>query len=301
LQTRYEQIVNPADIGKPVRTSLNELAGLARREHLSPSSEDKEKILLLAIDVQNDFMEGGPLGVPGSLGDVGNLTRFIYENMGKITKIMVSLDTHQPMQIFHPAWWKDPEGNPPQPFTLIRSRDVEEGKWIPQLLPEESLEYVTRLEKLGKKELCIWPYHCIEGTFGCALEGQFANMVYFHSLVRQTEVKRLVKGLHPDTEMYGIFRPEYSRENLRNEKLLEEISTYDRILVAGEAKSHCVLESVSQLLEYFREKGIPGRKLTILEDCMSPIGGYEDVTEEAFRRFVEKDGIQVVRSSEILI
>ena len=130
--------------------------------------------------------------------------------------------------------------------------DIEQGKWLPVQYKEESIEYVQHLTKQGKKQLCIWPYHCLEGTFGVALEGQFANLVYFHSVVRQTETIRRVKGLDPLSEMYGIFKPEYDRHHYVNRELLLKMNTYDQIFIAGEAKSHCVLESLSQMLDYYQ-------------------------------------------------
>ena len=45
-------------------------------------------------------MEQGALGVPGAKQDIANATKFIYRNLEKITDIMVSLDTHEPMEIF---------------------------------------------------------------------------------------------------------------------------------------------------------------------------------------------------------
>ena len=46
--------------------------------------------------------------------------------------------------------------------------------------------------------------------------------------------------------MYGIIRPEYSTHDSTNTKLLEKIAEFDKIIIAGEAKSHCVLESIKQ-------------------------------------------------------
>ena len=89
-----------------------------------PAIESKERILFLAIDVQQDFMEGGALGVPGSGGDVERMTRFLYENMERISNIAVSLDTHTPHQIFHPCWWIDENGNHPAPNTPISLDDL---------------------------------------------------------------------------------------------------------------------------------------------------------------------------------
>lgn len=298
MKTAFTEIVDPKKIGKEPDKHLNDILSLAKNEDLKPASEDKDRVLFLGIDVQNDFIEGGSLGVPGSKKDIENILNFIYRNMEKITDIMVSLDTHEPVQIFHPAWWVDEVGNHPEPYTIISAEEVKAGKWRAIHYQEESLDYVVNLEKQGKKQLCIWPYHCIEGTFGHALEGQFANMIYFHSVARKTNVKRVVKGLVPLTEMYGIFRPEYSKERLVNRELLKEVASYDKIIIAGEAKSHCVLESLIQLLEYFTEHNLSGEKIYILEDCTSNIPGFEDHTEQLFAKLVAEHNIQIVQSTD---
>lgn len=298
MKTSFEEIVNVDEIGKQSGKNLHDILALAKRETVKPASEDQEKVLFLGIDIQNDFMEQGALGVPGAKQDIANATKFIYRNLEKITDIMVSLDTHEPMQIFHPAWWVDENGNHPEPYTIISAEDVQARKWKAVNHQEESLDYVINLEKQGKKQLCIWPYHCIEGSFGHALEGQFTNMIYFHSVARKANVKRIVKGLVPFTEMYGIFRPEYSKEDYHNRELLKEVASYDKIFIAGEAKSHCVLESVIQLLQYFEENQMSGEKIHILEDCTSSIPGFEDNTEKLFQELVGQYGIQIVQSTD---
>jgi len=299
VSVKYEEIVNVHDIGNKNIRKLNELLSLAGNVKGIPASEDKEKVFLLCIDFQNDFMKNGELGVPNSHNDVENVTRFIHTHLNKITKIGVSLDTHTPEQIFHPFWWVDAEGRHPSPFTIITSRDVLDGKWLPRKEKEKSLEYVQNLEKIGKKQLCIWPYHCIKGTFGASLEGQLANIVYFHSLVRQTEVKTVIKGESPVTEMYGIFKPEYDPNHELDVQLLEEITSYDKIFVAGEAKSHCVLESLYQMLDYMSKKGRETSQVYVLEDCMSSIPGFENETEEAYQRLADTYHIQLVKSTEV--
>lgn len=301
MKTTFEQIIDLSAVGKLNTKSLNEVLTFARKENLRNSSEDEKRVLLLGIDIQNDFMEGGALGVPGSIKDVQNLLHFTYENIEKITDIIVSLDTHQPMQIFHPSWWVNELGENPSPLTIISYEDVKQGKWKPVTNIEESLDYVMNLEKIGKKQLCIWPYHCIEGTFGCSLESQFSNLVYFHSVARSTNPSIVVKGLSSNTEMYGIFKPEYSSDSIRNDELLKKISEYDQIIIAGEAKSHCVLESLLQLIEYFEEEKLDASKIVILEDCMSSIPGFEESTEETFRSLQQKFGIQLVNSTEYKI
>jgi nicotinamidase-related amidase len=88
-------------------------------------------------------------------------------------------------------------------------------------------------------------------------------------------------------------------------ELIEELSRYDVVLVAGQAKSHCVAWTVEDLISAFKEID-PSyvRKIHLLEDCTSPVvvRGVVDYTERAdayFRKFAA-EGAKVVRSTESL-
>lgn len=299
--TRYEEIVNTANIGKAGMLDLNPIYALATQEKFQPAINDAPRTLLLCIDVQKDFMEGGALGVPGSIADVERLTRFIYNNMGGLTRIMCSLDTHSPHQIFHPCWWQNGAGDHPAPYTIITHGDVVHDRWRPVIdNPQISLEYLKELEKVGagKKQLCIWPYHCIGGTDGASLENEFAKMVNFHALARCTSNPMIRKGEDPFSEMYGIIKPEFSRKNWMNTPVLTAVEKYDKIYVAGEAASHCLMESVRQIAEHFTNRPDVLQKITILKDCTSPIPGFEDATQAVFDNF-KNSGIQFAKSTDI--
>ena len=299
MKTLFHEIFDEAQIGLPSFGKLNELLRKASEEKLRPAAEDEKKVLFLAIDMQNDFMERGELGVPGSHQDVARAARFLYRHLETITQVAVSLDTHQPLQIFHPCWWTDAEGNHPAPLTIITRDDVRQGKWRAVVHQQESLAYVTHLEQQSKKELCIWPYHCLEGSFGAALESQFARMVFFHSLARKSTPLRIVKGKEPLSEMYGIFKPEHGPYSEEQRGLLNRLREYDRILIAGEAKSHCVLESLGQMLEYYADDKEFTSRIVVLEDCMSSIPGFEEQTEQAFAKWKDDYGITVAASADI--
>lgn len=300
LITRYEEIVDKNSIGKSLNpVSLSALLTKAEKEAIPAAQTDNENVLLLIIDMQKDFMETGALPVQGSLQDVYYLTRFIYDNASRISKIAISLDTHNPFQIFHPCWWQDKDGNNPLPFTTITADDCENGKWIPVLEPELSRDYVYHLGKLGKKTLVIWPYHCLQGTEGASLENQLANMIYFHSVTRKTTVDSLVKGSDPLTEMYGILKPEYDPKGYVNVDFLMKMEQYHKIIIAGEAKSHCVMESVKQILDHYSTRKDITSRIYILEDCMSSIEGFEESTENAFLQFKEKHVINIIKSTEL--
>ena len=301
IKTKFEEIVNVAEIGGENTKGLNDLLRIANQNKVAPSIVDEKKVMFMGIDFQNDFMEKGELGVPNAHKDVERVTGFLYKNLTKITTIALSLDTHELHQIFHPSWWVDPSGNHPVPFTVIAKEDVEKGKWTAVKKQKESLNYILHLDRIGKKQLVIWSYHCIEGTHGAALEGQFSNIVHFHSAVRQSKIQKIVKGQDPLSEMYGIIKPEYAEIDCTNYVFLNSLRTYDKIVIAGEAKSHCVLESVRQIIEYYEDNRELTAKIYVLEDCMSPIPGFEESTELAFKELQKNYGIHIVKSTEIML
>ena len=130
MKTAYTEIVNGNYIGSAENPIvLQEILKKADEEELCPSNQDRERVLFLGIDVQQDFMDHGALGVPGAHGDVERMTRFIYDYMEKISNIAVSMDTHTPHQIFHPCWWIDEQGEHPAPYTVITLQDLDQGKY----------------------------------------------------------------------------------------------------------------------------------------------------------------------------
>lgn len=302
MKTAYPEIVNQNYIGSTENpVFMNEILQKANEEEMTPSAQNKKRVLFLGIDVQQDFMDGGALGVPGAKKDVERMTEFLYKHINQISNIAVSIDTHTPHQIFHPCWWIDENGRNPAPYTVITLDDLDAGKWRAVINPQASREYVKHLEQDAKKALCIWTYHCLQGTAGAALENQFANMIYFHSVVKKTVVQRLVKGQDPMSEMYGIIKPEYDTKGYINMDFLNKVETFDQVIIAGEAKSHCVLESIKQILEHYETRPEVTKKIWILEDCMSPIPGYEDATDQAFREFRNRYHVNLVRSTETFL
>jgi nicotinamidase-related amidase len=304
MNTLYQDIINVNHIASyESRENMGYILALGQSENITPASQDKKRSLLLAIDVQNDFMEGiGSLAVQGSKGDVQRLTQWMYQNMESLTQVICSLDCHSMMQIFHPVWWLDHKGDHPEPFTIISYKDVAEGVWrAANGESERSLEYLRNLESDDKKQLCIWPYHCLEGTAGAKLESEFTKMLYFHTAVRSTSPTLIYKGQNPYTEMYGIIKAEYDRDNYINHEVLNAVSQYDEIFIAGQAASHCVLASLTQILEHFGDNLEITSRITLLEDCMSPIVGFEMSTRQQFEVLKEQYGIRISKSTDITL
>jgi nicotinamidase-related amidase len=84
---------------------------------------------------------------------------------------------------------------------------------------------------------------------------------------------------------------------------LRKLLEFDAILIAGQAKSHCVAWTIDDLLtDVKRRDESLVRKVYLLEDCSSPVvvpgvADYTDQADAAFRRFAEA-GMHVVRSTD---
>lgn len=293
------------EVAQRVRTykdlTMDEIVAMAEEEKMNPAVSDIEKTLLIVIDAQYDFHEGGNLAVNGAREDTKRTTEFIYKWAHKISRIMISLDTHVQAQIFHSAFWIDQNGNHPAPYTVITKADIVNGKYRALYDPTIAIEYLDGLEAGQKKQLIIWPYHCIEGTKGWLPEQQLVNMVYFHSAARKSRPLFILKGQNAFSEMYGIFKEEYSPNgaNLVNPAILKIIEEYDKIYFLGQAKSHCVLESVKQFLEEYKDRPEITSKVVFVEDCSSCVDGFEDVTIDELEKLKRDFGIRIEKSTEI--
>lgn len=301
MVTRYDKIVNEERIAtrqsrEEIRKSLQEVYKLGNQEKVSPAKEDKKKILLMLIDPQNDFMPGiGSLPVEGAREDIKRITEFIYRNIKSITKIMCTQDTHQTMQIFHPNWWKDANGKKVEPYTVITYDDYRRGLWLPTYgdtnRTEDYLKNMTSIQ--------IWPEHCIEGEFGWKFEGQLLKMLYFWAVTRNTIPHIVKKGTDPYSEMFGAIKSEYDPTNRKTKKVIKAVKEYDEIYIAGEASSHCLPITVKQIIEEFSGRQDIISKITILEDCTSPVQGCENIQRDFFNNFNSKYGIRIAKAADI--
>ena len=119
----------------PYEERAREAAAWAATHRLRPAADDSLRLCLLAVDVQNTFcIPGFELFVAGRSGtgavdDNRRLCEFVYRNLGAITQIVPSLDTHHAMQVFHAVWLVDQDGNHPPPYTLVSADDVATGRW----------------------------------------------------------------------------------------------------------------------------------------------------------------------------
>ncbi|MCU0496719.1 MAG: hypothetical protein MUF87_05125 [Anaerolineae bacterium] len=271
-----------------------------------PASKDSPRVLAWLIDVQVDFVFPAPIGrltVPNALEDTRRTLQWIYQNVHQITQIAASLDTHTPFQIFYPSWWRDSNGKHPAPFTVISAEDVRKGIWQPTTEPVWSIRYLEELEQHGKKQLMIWPFHCMEGTNGRSLVPALSEAIMYHSGARMAQPTYLTKGTIAHTEFYSVVEPEvkYSKhpEGGLNTRFLDMLTQFDLIYIAGQARSHCVLETMRSVMRHFANNPEVIRKLRFLDDCTSSIAGFETQTEAQIAQFVAQ-GMKLVQSTDAI-
>jgi nicotinamidase-related amidase len=299
----------------------------ARDNGIKPAADDQFRICVVAVDIQNTFcIPGFELFVGGSSGtgavdDNKRLCEFVYRNLDVITEISPTMDTHRLMQIFHSIYLINDEGEHPAPFTLISEEDIQKGVWKfnPLVSPnlglsadygqKHLLHYAKKLKQGGKYDLTIWPYHAVLGGIGHALVASFEEAVFFHSVSRHSQTDFYIKGEEPLTEHYSVLGPEVLEgpegESIgkKSGKFYRKLLEYDALIIAGQAKSHCVAWTIDDLLRDILEReGNLAGKVYILEDCTSPvvIPGVVDYTEHAnaaFRKFASA-GMHIVRSTD---
>lgn len=284
------------------------IASEAKSAALSPAAADGLNVKLLLIDMQVDFCHReGTLYVPGAEDDMRRLASFVFRHAQVITDIICTLDSHLPYQIFHAAWWVDEEGRNPEPLTIIELADVERGRWRPVVMPDYSRQYVRRLEEQAKKKLTIWPYHVLMGGLGNALDPSLWSVVMWHSLARNAQPTWLPKGRVPQSEHYSAIQPEIEvsghPQGQKHGALLSTLAQADALFIAGEAQSHCVLETVEDLVSEYGTDRDMLQKIYVLEDCMSPVVHPEidfgAIADRRFAAFAEL-GLNVVRSTDDL-
>ncbi|MDG2617195.1 isochorismatase [Thermoleptolyngbya sichuanensis XZ-Cy5] len=320
----------------PYEMRAAEAALWAKEHELTPAVMDEKRVCLLAIDVQNTFcipdyelFVGGRSG-RGAVDDNVRLCEFIYRNLGSITAIAATMDTHTATQIFHAVFWINEAGEHPPAMTMISLEDVETGVWRvnPAIAPNiaygtaDSLQayalyYVRKLSQDGKYPLTIWPYHSMLGGIGHALVSAVEEACFFHSIARQAQTLFELKGGHPLTENYSVLKPEVtedaqqraipagiaSRIAQKNLPLISMLLDFDAVLIAGQAKSHCVAWTIDDLLTEIQAIHPKlADRIYLLEDCSSPVVvpgvvDFTDAADAAYERFAAA-GMHRVKSTE---
>lgn len=262
------------------------------------------KTHLLIIDPQNDFhdQDGAALPVPGAMSDSTRLAKFIQKKQRAISDIHITLDTHQQLDIAHPMMWVNSSGAHPKPFTIISAADVSSNIWraYNPAFQQRVSRYVEQLETNGRYPLCIWPPHCLVGGWGYGVVEKLWNAVGEWENQRMRRADYVTKGHNPWTEHYSAVQadvPDPSDPTTQlNADLIKTLEQADQVLLAGQALSHCVANTVRDIANNFGDDAI--EKLVLIEDGSSPVSGFEYLADE-FLTEMKGRGMQVVKTAQL--
>lgn len=279
----------------------------------------KANVQLLIIDPQNDFCDvpaawwpvdplsgdavAPALPVPGAHADMERTAALIRAAGPALDDITITLDSHHRIDIAHPTFWRRQEGAAVAPFTAITAAQVRAGDFQPRdpgALPQ-ALAYLDELESRGRYTLMVWPVHCEIGTFGHNVHADVRAAYNAWEMRAAGIVNKVTKGSNPWTEHYSALMAEVPDPDdpgtQLNRTLLYALATADLLLVGGEAGSHCVRATVTDIVRNFDQDRL--EKIVLLTDCMSPVSGFEAAHKE-FLADMRNRGLQLAQSADVL-
>jgi nicotinamidase/pyrazinamidase len=296
------------------------------------SSRKMPGTTLLIVDAQKDFHPGGSLAVPTANDDAARIANLIRQNASSIDRIVATMDSHHKLHIAHPSFWisGDDEQKHPDPFTIISADDLVQGKWKPRpnlTLPldeagkldayffsgienvqDESgafdltkycVEYSRRLEAKGRFQICVWPEHCLIGSTGHAVVDSVKEALDEWSEKTGRSVLWVMKGQNLLTEMYSALAAEVpvSRATAFNYDLQALFLQSDRLIVCGQAMSHCVNYTLRDILGRWPKEET--HRIALVTDCASAVPGFE-AAAVTFQKDMEAAGVSLKQSANVM-
>ena len=264
-----------------------------------------KKIHLLLIDPQFDFCDpAGALFVPGAKEDMERVGLMLNRIGDKLEDVHVTLDQHHLLDVAHPLMWKGSDGKMPDPFTIITADDIESGKWTPVIpsFTRKMLAYAMALESSGRYPLCIWPPHCLIGDPGAAVVDDVRMGLTDWVGKNHGIINFVSKGSNIWTEHYSAVKaevPDSSDPSTQmNTRLIQTLEEADEILIAGEAGSHCLANTVRDIANGFSDDSYIA-KFTLLTDATSPVPGFEALQDDFIAEMTAR-GMKLSTTEDVL-
>lgn len=254
-----------------------------------------KNITVVGIDWQKDFMDiqNAALPVNGATNDARRFKNWALLNLDKITQWSFTQDSHHILDISHPLWWNmakpipNADSNAPlnerfdfgtrvpvPPFTPIPYDLYQADVFRPNVRIRKTKEYMDAAYKNKEFMHFVWPEHCIIGTWGHTFHEDILDIIYAVE-ARGQWVEFITKGSNPYTEHFGAFRANVEQSDdpstQFNQPMFQKLQKSDEICLTGQAKSHCVLNTLKQMLEF--DNGSLANKIVVLEDCTSNVPG----------------------------
>jgi nicotinamidase-related amidase len=266
---------------------------------------DNKKVAVFVIDPQNDFvLPTGALSVPGAQKDMDRLADFLDRVDKKVDQMFVTLDSHHVFDIGHPSFYINGKGEHPAPFTPISRDDIAKGTWRAALPAYQKWleDYAKALETNGRYGIMVWSEHCLIGSPGAAVYEPLFKAFCQWEKRPGAFIRYQTKGSNFKTEHYSIFQADVpdpqDTSTQFNQPFAQAIGENDIVYIAGEARTHCVLYSLKDLVSWLGDDFCA--KMIILEDTMSNISGFEQNADVFFADLVKK-GAKIQKSTEVVL
>ena len=257
-------------------------------------------ISVFLIDQQQGFAQKGePLYVEGAENDEIKLISFLKSHTEFISNYFTSRDYHPKLHIGDSEYWLTDDGINPDVFTEISPDDYFSRKYIP--LNTENLPwcnyYFGELKNKNKTHT-IWPPHCKENTESSDYSKKLKSFFNTNNI----NVKEKLKGTGK-SEQYSAFLAEVidpSDDSTRFDyKLFNSLIANDLIFFSGQAKSHCVRQTVEDFLQHYTKLNNYKPIVVILEDTMSNVPGFESIGDKFLKDINEIDGVEVISTQNV--
>lgn len=279
----------------------------------------KHNLHLLVIDPQNDFCDlpteytpvdpstgtqyAPALPVSGAHADMLRLAELINRGHDGLSQISVTLDSHHRLDIAHPTFWRQADGQPVVTFTEISAEEVRAGKYLPRdpNALQRTVCYLDALESSGRYRLMVWPVHCEMGTWGHNVHAAVRAAYNQWEDKALGIVTKVTKGSNPWTEHYSAVMAEVpdpdDPQTQLNRGFLDVLTAADRVYITGEAGSHCVKATTEHIVEHFCPED--RSKLVLVTDCMSAVTGFE-THHHQFLADMQALGLQIAKAADVV-
>ncbi|KAI9243592.1 Isochorismatase-like protein [Sporodiniella umbellata] len=171
-----------------------------------------EKTALIVVDLQNDFMEGGSLGIPNSFSIIKPVNEIIQYIKSKGGLVIATQDWHAKDHISFASNHHN-----------------------------KSVFDVIQIEHSGiKLEQTLWPDHCVENTMGVEIYKQ-VDSKYFDYIVK--------KGINSQVDSYSAFMNNSFSEVTELPKILYQ-NLIEKVVVVGLAADYCVKHTALDAVKF---------------------------------------------------
>lgn len=269
----------------------------------------KKKVLVI-IDPQNDFMDiqNAALPVIGASADMDRIANLVNEIGDDFYDIQITLDSHHNYHIAHPMFLINSAGENPSPGMQITVKDIKDGVWRARIQQHQNLllEYVEQLESNGKYVLTVWNPHCLIGSWGHQVYTPLFEALSDWEIRNVAIVGKTTKGSNWSTEHYSAVQADVNRPDdpstQLNTNFIQTLMDADRVYFAGEASSHCVANTVRDIVDNFGTASLDN--LYLIKDAMSAVVipnviSFQDLADDFFKDMKGK-GLHTCTVEEII-